>query len=81
VGFSERFPKTALVPRLAWAIIILPSQGGRWSLYDIGSMKWIVKIWPNQAAAPNRRPRFAFVALRRFVYSFSAQPASPAAVG
>ncbi len=39
VGFSGRFPRTALVPRLSWAIIILPFQGGRWSLFDIGSMK------------------------------------------
>src|SRR6266478_3974708 len=44
VGFSGRFPRTALVPRLSWAIIILPFQGGRWSLYDIGSMDWIVRF-------------------------------------
>ncbi len=41
LGFCGRFPRTALVPRLSWAIIVLPFQDGRWSLYDIGSMKWI----------------------------------------
>src|SRR3989442_1302928 len=30
VGFCGRFPRTALVPRLSWAIIGLPFQGGRW---------------------------------------------------
>src|SRR2546428_4723492 len=44
LGFCGRFPRTALVPRLSWAIIGLPFQGGRWSLYDIGSMKWIVRF-------------------------------------
>ena len=36
---------------------------------------------PNQAAAPNRRPRFPLVALGRFVSPVSAASASPAAVG
>ena len=44
LGFCGRFPRTALVPRLSRAIIVLPFQGGRWSLYDIGSMKWIVRF-------------------------------------
>ena len=39
------------------------------------------KHQPNQAASPNRRPRFAFVASPGFVYFFCALPASPAAVG
>ena len=39
------------------------------------------KLWQNQAASPNRRPRFAFAALPRFGYSFCARPASSAAVG
>ena len=42
--FCGCLPRTALVPRLSWAIIVLPFQGGRWSLYDIGSMKWIVRF-------------------------------------
>jgi len=42
--FGGHVPRAALVPRLPWAIIVLPFQGGRWSLYDIGSMKWIVRF-------------------------------------
>jgi hypothetical protein len=36
---------------------------------------------PNQAAPPNRRPRFAFAVLRKFDYCFCAPPALSAAVG
>jgi hypothetical protein len=36
---------------------------------------------PNEAPAPNRRPRFPFRALCQFHYPVCAQPASPAAVG
>src|SRR5207245_11393652 len=36
---------------------------------------------PNKPPPPNPRPRFPFAALFGFVYSFCAQPASPAAVG
>ena len=35
----------------------------------------------NKAAAPNRRPRFAFATLPGFVYSFCARPSSSAADG
>jgi hypothetical protein len=35
----------------------------------------------NKAPAPNRRPRVPLGAFRWFAYLFSAQPASPAAVG
>src|SRR5712664_1737508 len=33
LGFGGRFPRAALVPRLPWAVIVLPFQGGRWSLH------------------------------------------------
>lgn len=36
---------------------------------------------PNEAPAPNRRPRFPLGAARAFVYHSSAPPAVPAAVG
>ncbi len=36
---------------------------------------------PNQAPAPNRRPRFPSGAWFRFQSSFCAPPSSPAAVG
>jgi hypothetical protein len=36
---------------------------------------------PNQAPAPNRRPRFPLGGLPRIVYLVCAPPASPAAVG
>jgi len=36
---------------------------------------------PNNAAPPNRRPCFAFAALRGFGYSFCARPGSSAAAG
>jgi len=39
------------------------------------------KIWPSQAAAPNRRPRFTFVALLIFDHDCCAQPSLSAAVG
>ena len=39
------------------------------------------KLPPNEAPAPNLRPRFPFAALFAFHYSLCAPPASPAAVG
>ena len=36
---------------------------------------------PNQAPAPNRRPRFSLGSLARFEYHLCAPPAVPAAVG
>ena len=36
---------------------------------------------PNQAPAPNRRPRFPFGASEEFAYHFCAPPSSSAAVG
>ena len=44
-------------------LVILPFQGGRWNLHDIGYVNSICKIWPNQVASPNRRPRFAEICL------------------
>jgi len=76
VGFCGRFPRTALVPRLSWAIIILPFQGGRWSLSEMDC-----KIWPNQAAEPNRRPPFTFVAVFIFVRLICAPPPFSSAAG
>jgi hypothetical protein len=40
-----------------------------------------MNLSPNNAPAPNRRPRFPLGALGEFAYPFSARPASPAAVG
>ena len=40
-----------------------------------------LRATPNNAASPNRRPRFAFFALREFVYFWRASPSLSAAVG
>src|SRR5438552_771803 len=66
LGFCGRFPRTALVPRLSWAIIVLPFQDGRWSLLTVAGMRLSGEIWPNQAASLSRRPPFTFVALLIF---------------
>ena len=47
---------------------------------DTGSA-YMRMLLPNKAAAPNRRPRFAFAALLEFAYSFCAPPSFLAAVG
>jgi hypothetical protein len=38
-------------------------------------------IWPNQAPAPNRRPRLPLGGMPEFEYRFCAPPGAPAAVG
>ena len=40
-----------------------------------------MKNWPNKAAPPNRRPRFAFTMSWKFDYLFYAPPSLSAAVG
>ena len=73
------FPRTALVPRLSWAIIGLPFQGGRWSLLTAAGMRLSCEIWPNSAPSLNRRPRFTFGSCGSFEYLICA--ASSAVVG
>src|SRR5260370_5683728 len=47
-----------------------------------GSNSDLGRVTPlNKAALPNRRPRFALAALRKFDYCFCAQPPLSAAVG
>ena len=53
----------------------------RWGTVPHRMIQRAQKAWQNQAASPNRRPRFLFVALGRSVYRFCARPASTAAVG
>src|SRR2546427_1010150 len=72
LGFCGRSPRTALVPRLSWAIIVLPFQGGRWSLLKAAGMRLSCEILPKQASSLNRRPRFSFVALLIFHRHFCA---------
>jgi len=39
------------------------------------------RLRPNEAPAPNRRPRFPLGGSKKFEYRFCAPPSSPAAVG
>src|SRR6266436_9766671 len=51
--FGDRFPRAALVPRLPWAIIVLPFQGGRWSFLSMAGAKLVCNVWEYQDAAAN----------------------------